>query len=300
MDLSSLELFTEVVRQGSFAAAARERKMDPSSVSRAIAAFEDELGIRLFQRSTRQLTPTEAGQLYFERVTPLLDELRQAQAAAVDISAQPKGVLRVSAAVAFGLHGIVPMLPRFSSDYPLLTVELQLSDSLVDLYAEHIDLAIRTAPMVDSSLVAQPLMDNPSLICASPQYLQRHGQPYAIAELAQHDCLRFLSASESGQWVFMDAQGVKTTQTIQGRLAISNPLALRQCALAGMGLALLSHWLIADDLRNGRLVQVLPQYRVAHSDFEAAAWLVYPSRSYVPLKVRLFIDALKSSLGNAT
>lgn len=299
MDISSLELFTEVVRQGSFAAAARERKMDPSSASRAIAAFEDELGIRLFQRSTRQLAPTEAGQLYFERITPLLEELRQAQAAAMDISAQPKGVLRVSAAVAFGLHGIVPMLPEFSSDYPELTVELQLSDNLVDLYAERIDLAVRLAPMVDSSLVAQPLMTNPGLICASPQYLRHHGQPQAIAELAQHNCLRFLAASESGRWVFMDSQGVQTAQTIEGRLAISNPLALRQCALAGMGLALLSRWLIADDLRSGRLVQVLPQYQVANSDFDAAAWLVYPSRSYVPLKVRVFIDALKSSLGRA-
>ena len=298
MDISSLELFTEVVRQGSFAAAARERRMDPSSVSRAIAAFEDELGTRLFQRSTRQLAPTEAGQLYFERITPLLDELRQAQAAAIDISAQPKGVLRVNSAVAFGMHGIVPMLPQFHSDYPELTVELQLSDNVVDLYAERIDLAVRLAPMVDSSLVAQPLMDNPSIVCASPQYLHRHGTPQAVAELAQYSCLLFLSASESGRWVFMDGQGVQTSQNIGGRLAISNPLALRQCALAGMGLALLSRWLISDDLRHGRLVQVLPQYRAAYSDFDAAAWLVYPSRSYVPLKVRVFIDALKSSLSS--
>lgn len=296
MQLSTLQLFVDVVRRGSLAAVARERNVDPSSVSRAIAALEDSLHIRLFQRSTRQLAPTEAGLLYFERVAPLLEEMHQAGAAAADISTHPKGLLRVSAAVAFGLKGIVPILPRFSQDYPELTVDLQLTDARVDLYAERVDLAVRFGALADSSLVAQPLMQNDFVVCASPAYLAARGHPLQVAELEGHNCLLFSQAGERARWIFKDGQGVAREGQVSGRTIISSPLALQQCALAGMGLALLSRWLIGGDLKAGHLVDVFPQFQVASSSLPSAAWLVYPSRAYVPLKVRVFVDALKRSL----
>jgi DNA-binding transcriptional LysR family regulator len=297
IELSNLQLFVDAVHRGSFAAVARERNVDPSSVSRAIAALEDDLGIRLFQRSTRQLAPTEAGMLYFERIAPMLEEMQQACAAASDMSLQPKGVLRVSASVAFGLKGIVPLLPAFSAAYPDLTLELQLTDALVDLYAERIDVAVRLGAMADSSLVAQSLMQTSFVVCASPDYLARQGHPaHPDALVTGHNCLLFSHKGERTPWIFEDAKRRRSELLPSGRTVISNPLALQQCAVAGMGVALLSRWLVNEDLRAGRLVDVFPDYRVTTSDFNTGVWLVYPSRSYVPLKVRVFVDALKEAL----
>lgn len=296
MELSSLQFFIDVVRHGSFAAVAREHNVDPSAVSRAIASLEEQLGIRLFQRTTRQLKPTEAGMLYFDRMAPLIEEMHQASAAASDLSATPRGILRVNAAVAFGLRGIVPLLPKFSAAYPELTVDLQLTDAIVDLYAERIDLAVRLGALADSSLVAQPLMPFTHVVCASTDYLARHGHPADAAALSNHNCLLASQAGERGRWTFMDEDGVRSEAQVSGRIVITNPLALQQCANAGMGLALLTRWLVREDLAAGRLVDVFPQFRVSDCDFKSGAWLIYPSRAYVPLKVRVFIDALKTGI----
>lgn len=160
------------MRQGSFAAVARDRNLDPSSVSRAIASLEAERGIRLFQRTNRQLSPTEAGTTYFERIEPLVEEMQQAIDVAADVSGQPKGKLRVTASVSFGLKCIVPLLPNFDALYPDLTVDLLLTDSVVDLFAERIDVAVRLGLLADSTLIAQQLMRTYYSVCASPGYLK--------------------------------------------------------------------------------------------------------------------------------
>ncbi|MEO8387985.1 LysR family transcriptional regulator [Polaromonas sp.] len=296
MDISTLELFVEVVRHGSFAAVARDRNIDPSSVSRTISALEDELGVRLFQRTTRQLAPTEAGAVYFSRIEGLIEGVQQAAAEAIDFSTQPKGLLRVTAPVAFGLKSIVPLLPSFTESYPDLVLDIQLTDNIVDLLAGRIDLAIRAGPMLDSTLVAQSLMPIRNVVCASPDYLARHGRPKSPSELAQHNCILFSQASTSARWQFKDASGTVTTATAQGRTFISNVSGLQACAVAGMGLALLSHWLISDDVRDGKLVALFPEHEVTATDFKTGIWLVFPSRTYVSLKVRVFIDVLRMSL----
>jgi DNA-binding transcriptional LysR family regulator len=158
MDISALQLFIEVMKQGSFAAVARDRNLDPSSVSRAIARLEEELGIRLFQRTTRQLSPTEAGTTYFERIEPLVEEMQQAIVVVADISGQPKGKLRATASVSFGYKCIVPLLPRFQAQYPDLTVDLWLTDAMVDLFIDRIDIAVRLGQLADSTLIVQQLM----------------------------------------------------------------------------------------------------------------------------------------------
>jgi DNA-binding transcriptional LysR family regulator len=293
MDISVLQLFVEVFRQGSFAAVARDRNLDPSSVSRAIAGLEEELGIRLFQRTTRQLSPTEAGMTYFERVESLVEELQQATAIATDVSSQPTGKLRVTASVSFGLKCIVPLLPEFTQLYPDLTIDLLLADAIVDLFAERIDVAIRLGHLPDSTLIAQQLMPTHYSVCASPDYLKRSEQLKKPIDLPQHNCLLFPLAGFRSRWIFKDQKGELSEVPVFGRTLISSAIALQHCAIAGMGVALLPNWLIDEDLQAGRLINVFSDYEVTARDFSTAAWLVYPSRTYVPLKVRVFIDFLK-------
>ena len=297
MDLSTLQLFVEVVRQGSFAAVARHRDMEPSSVSRAIAALEKELGIRLFQRTTRQISPTESGAMYYERIVPLLEEMKQAISAATEQSGNPQGSLRVTASVSFGLICIVPLLPEFEAAYPDLNVDLVLTDSVLDLVGERIDVAIRLGVMADSSLIAQRLIPTQYFICASPQYLAQHGTPQRPQELPLHECLRFPLSGFRSRWIFKNSTGEIDEVTVQGRTIISSAIALRDCAIAHMGLALLPHWLIQPDLDTGRLVNVFSDYAITATNFDTAAWFVYPSKRYMPLKVKVFMDFLKQSLG---
>jgi DNA-binding transcriptional LysR family regulator len=298
MDISVLQLFVEVMRQGSFAAVARDRNLDPSSVSRAIASLEEELGIRLFQRTTRQLSPTEAGTIYFERIEPLVEEIRQASDIAADVSGQPKGTLRVTASGSFGLTCIVPLLPRFETLYPELTVDLLLTDTVVDLFAERIDVAIRLGLLADSTLIAQQLMQTHYFVCASPDYLQRSGQLETPTDVQHHSCLLFPLAGFRSRWIFKDRTGELSEISVHGRTVISSAIALQHCVIAGMGLALLPNWLIDQDLRAGTLINVFPDYEVTATDFSTAAWFVYPSRAYIPLKVRVFIEFLKKSISS--
>ncbi len=296
MDVSALDVFVEVMRQGSFAAVARDRDVDPSSISRTIAALEKELGMRLFQRTTRRLSPTEAGMIYFELMEPLLAEMQQAIAIAADISGQPQGTLRVTASVSFGQRCLVPLLPAFRQQYPDLAVDLLLTDAVVDLLAERIDVAVRLGILADSSLIAQRLMPTHYRVCASPHYLQARGRPQHPSDIAQHECLRFPFAGFRSRWIFQDAQGALSEIPVQGSVVISNALALQQCAIAGLGLALLPNWLIDAELQSGDLIDVFPNYQVTATEFHTAAWLVFPSRTYMPLKVKVFLDFLKTAM----
>lgn len=296
MELSVLQIFVDIVKQGSFAAVARERNVDPSSVSRAIAGLEDELGIRLLQRTTRQLSPTEAGMAYFQRIELLVEEMQQAIDVATDMSGQPKGTLRITVGISLGLHRIIPLLPDFRAMYPDITIDLLLIDRNIDLFTEHIDLAIRLGLLADSTLIAQQLIKTNYFVCASPQYLQQKGHPKIPSDIENHHCLLFPLPGFRSKWRFRNIDREDSEVFVRGETIISNGIALQQCAIAGMGLALLPHWLIEDDLRHGRLVNVFPSYTVTAREFSDAVWLVYPSRAYVPLKVRVFIDFLKQRI----
>ena len=296
MDLSVLQTFLSVVRQGSFAAVARERNVDPSSVSRAVASLEKELGIRLFQRTTRQLSLTEAGAVYYERIEPLIDELDGAAATAKEISNQPRGILRITASVSFGLACIVPHLPSFEARYPSLAIDLVLTDSVIDLVNERIDVAIRLGKMVDSTLIAHRLMPTRYFVCASPEYLKQNKHLHQPQELCEHECLCFPLEEFRSRWLFRDRLGKVEKVIVRSRTVISNAIALRDCALSGMGVTLLPDWLIQADLAANKLTNVFPNHTVTATEFETAAWIVYPSKHHLPLKVKVFTEFLRHNL----
>jgi DNA-binding transcriptional LysR family regulator len=293
MEIDQLRLFVEVARRGNFAAVARDRAIDPSSVSRVIAALETELGVRLFQRTTRRVALTEAGDLYLNRVEPLLNDMEHARDEIRAASAGPVGTLRLTASVAFGRQCVVPLLPRFRAQFPRLKLELLLSDTNLDLVGERVDLAVRLGPSFDSSLVGVKLCDTRYRVCASADYLTTCKPLRRPQDLAAHRCLLLTLPEFRTRWLFRNQTGNVTPVAVDGDLIVSNPLAVRDCALAGMGPCLLADWLIDEDVAAGRLVDLFSKYRVTATDFQTSAWLLYPSRTYLPNKVRATIDFLK-------
>jgi DNA-binding transcriptional LysR family regulator len=298
MNLELLQLFSEVVDSGSFAAVARQRLLDPSSVSRMVATLEEELGIRLFQRTTRRLSLTESGAAYLARIQPLLEELQRAADEARQLSARPSGTLRLTASVTFGQLRLLPLLPEFRRRYPDVQLECHLTDTNLDLVSERIDLAIRLAPQVQGDLVVTKLHDTRYRVVASPGYLQLYGRPLSPEQLSEHACLQFLHPDCRSLWQFRRGNETVLSVPVDGAVVISSALALRECALLDMGPALLPDWLVAQALADGRLLDLFPEYDCASSSFNTHAWLLYPSRAYLPAKVRVMIDFLKEHLAS--
>jgi len=298
MNTQDLEALMHVVRSGSFAAAARELGVDPSSVSRSVAALETELGARLFQRSTRRIALTEAGAAFAQRLEPLLQELAHARQAATDSAGEPRGMLRVSVSNSFGLRRIVPLLPAFRRAYPALELDLMLTDALADLVADRVDVAVRSGALRDSSLVATPLLNTSYRVVASPGWVRSCGRRlHSPQDLVDGDCLSFPLPGFRERWSFTRSEGgPKTIVTVKPRVLITSALALHECALAGMGATPLPDWLIDEDVASGRLVDLFPRHQVTFVDAPTAIWFVYPSRSYVPAKVRAFINFVRESI----
>ena len=296
MDTRLIETFLAVAHHGSFAAAARASNIDPSLVSRAVASLEDELGVRLFQRTTRRMTLTEAGEIYRERVAPLVDELGRAGDDARASGAGPGGTLRLSASVAFAHARLLPELAGFRERYPSIALELVLSDERLDLVAARVDLAVRLGATVEEGLVATRLIDTRYRVVASPAWLDRHGPLATPTELGGHEALLFTLPQFRDEWCFRDPDGAATHVAVRGGIAMSNALALHEGVRAGLGPALLADWLVGDDIASGRCVDLFPDHEVAARGFDTAAWLVYPSTRFVPGKVRVAIDFFKRAL----
>ncbi|TQV75831.1 LysR family transcriptional regulator [Denitrobaculum tricleocarpae] len=295
MNLTHLQIFLDVVRLGSFAAVARRQDTDPSSISRQIAAIEAELGVRLFERTTRRLVLTEAGQLTFDRIQAPMEEIGEIRELARDVVAVPQGNLRVSTSVAFGERWLMPRLPAFRGAYPKIRLELILSDETTDLVADKIDLAIRLGARPSGPYVASKLLTTRYHLVASPAYLEKAGWPATPAEIPAHETIAFPFPGFRSQWKFRSARGRVQKIEIEPSLIVSNALALRRAALEGLGVALLSDWTIQADLAAGRLIDLFGGQEVTATDFGTAAWILYPSRSYVPAKTRCLIDYLKSA-----
>ncbi|TLP69267.1 LysR family transcriptional regulator [Parasedimentitalea maritima] len=296
MDLSTLNTLLLVAQQGSLAGAARVLDLDPSSVSRTLATAEAELGLRIFQRSTRRLNLTEEGESYLTRIAPLVQELELANEEARAQRQHPVGPLRISASVAFGQVCMLPLLPQFRAELPGIQLDLHLSDLNVDLVGEGIDIAIRLAPAPNGDLIGTRLKGARYHVCAAPEYLARGPAPNHPSDLAQVDCLRLSLPVYRSCWQFRDLQGAEVEVEVDGSLIISNPLALREAARLGLGPTLLADWLVADDLATGQLVDLFPNWQATATMFETGVWALYPSRSYLPARVRAGLDFFKAHL----
>jgi DNA-binding transcriptional LysR family regulator len=296
MDTEHLKVFVEVVQQGSFAAAARKFDVDPSIITRAIAALEKDLGLRLLERTTRQLLLTSAGKVYHESASKLLQDMQQAADEARDLVDTPAGIVRVTTSVTYGYTVVLPMLPALREAYPALEIDLLLSDEIVDILAEGIDVALRLRQDSDTSLVGTRLARIRYHVCASPEYVNHHGRPRTPAELAAHDCVRCSLRGYRTQWKFRAAAGAVEAVNIRGWLVCSNSLALQRAALDGVGPTLLADWQAGADLAAGKLIDLFPDHEVTPTDFDNAVWLLYTSRAYVPKRVRAFVEFMKQRI----
>lgn len=288
MNVEAIQTFVEAVARGSFAAVARARHIAPSSVSRLVAELETELEVRLFQRTTRRLSLTEAGQSYFDRVAPLLEELDQARDHARDLASVPRGLLRIAVTGTFAQLHLARWLPRFLEQHEDLRVELALDARYTDLISDQIDVAIRLGHVQPTSAVAKKLCAMPRVIVASPKRLDGGSglKPESVGALP---CLLFPHEGYGPRWKFRDRRGNVREVEPRSRVVAADGLVLRSLALQGEGFALLPRWLCVEELAAGSLVDVFPAYDVTATDFDAVVSLLYASRSYLPLKVRVFV-----------
>lgn len=294
IELGVLEILLDVMRQRSFSAVARDRQVDPSVISRTVGMVEEKFGIRLFQRTTRRVTPTEAAKIFLDAVALPLEEIRRATQEATETTAAPRGTLRITASVSFGQRCIVPILPLFLDRHPDISVELILTDTVVDLLTDRIDLAIRLGSLHDSTLVAKRLMQTHYIVCASPEYLRRNKRPATPADLSSHHCLLFSLPGFRSNWKFKSKTGKILDVPVTGRVITSNALALQHYACEGTGVALLPNWIVDAEIKDGRLINLFPGYKATGSSFETGIWCLYPSRHHVPAKVRAFSGFLQS------
>lgn len=288
---AAMTVFVEVARAGSFSAAARRLKLSTTAVSRHVADLERMLGVTLLRRTTRQVSPTEAGARYLPRADAILKEIEQLNAEISTIDSTPRGKLKITAPPAVGSELIAPLAVDFVAAYPEIELEIDLSERLVDLVAEGFDAAIRVGPLASSAMIAYRIVELRYLICASPVYLARCGTPRRPEDIAEHDCINWRVAAGGGTWSFLK-DGARVTVPIRGRLLISNFAAQREAALRGVGLAILPLLSVREDLALGRLVPVLPDHEVHRGELS----LVRPPTPFEPPKLRVFIDFITAAL----
>jgi DNA-binding transcriptional LysR family regulator len=272
-----VEAFNAVVEQGGFARAARVLDMTPSSVSRLVKALEQQLGVRLLHRTTRAMSLTEAGQRFHADSAAAFAQLHGACEQAAQDGAQPRGTLRVSASVAFGRTHVVPHLAAFLARYPQVRLDLLVTDRLVDIVAERVDLAIRIGRLADSTLVSRKLLPNRRILAASPAYLAHHGAPASVDELERHECLVSTANHDGEVWKLHGPGGERAVRP-HGRVRSDNGDAVHQLAVDGMGICFRSAVSLEEDLRAGRLAQVLP----AWTGKESGVYAIAPGRPMRP------------------
>lgn len=291
--LTALTVFRQAVELGSFAAVSRRLGLSSAAVSKNIGELEAHLGVRVFNRTTRRLSLTEAGSLYYEQIARVLDELEEADRSLGSMQQTPRGLLRVTAPTTMTL--LTPLsaaMPKFLARHPEMSVDLRLDERRVNIIEESLDVAIRASDnLEDSSLVARKLMTTPRVVCAAPAYLESFGAPRAPADLRDHSCIQFTFSGHPYEWEFRrDGHSVRIP--IAGRYKVTSSLAVRDALRAGFGLSLIPWIYVREDIETGRLQTVLDEWSAP----ELSVYAVYPSRRYVVAKVRSFVDFLVEEL----
>ena len=288
--LAEYEIFVRALEEGSLSAAARRLDLSPAVASRRLARLEDRLGVRLIERTSRRLAPTEAGRLVYDRAAQLLEGVEDLEAVVSRRTTQARGLLRVSAPTSFGRRRLAPLLQPFLAAQPRLTLELNLTDAFVDLMAEDVDVAVRIGGYEAADPLMHRLAPNRRVLCASPAYLAEHGAPESLEDLRRH---AQLAAENQSTWRLEGPEGLVVFRA-RSRVRTNSSEVARELALAGGGVALRSTWDVGDELRDGRLKVVLPQYA---GSADVAIFALTAGRARAETRVRAFIDFLTGLYG---
>lgn len=294
--LDTLRIYVITARKGSLSAAARSLSLSPATISRRISALEEELGVQLVDRTSRNLKVTEAGRAFLGRAEAVLELMGEAEEAARNSKLLPEGRLRVHSRTQIGLRVIAPLLPRFAQRYPDIQVEIELSEHPVNLVEQDFDVDIRTGVSSDSSFVIKRLLSSDEVLVASPSFVKAHPRIRHPNDLPQVRCLTYRREREATTWKYIDEQGQQQELVIQGVLSSNNGELLRLAAMGGMGIALLSEPTVRSCIRDGSLVRLLPDYRFAVREFSNGIYAVFRKSGTLPLKVRTFIDFIADAL----
>ncbi|WP_316181823.1 MULTISPECIES: LysR family transcriptional regulator [unclassified Bradyrhizobium] len=291
-DFEAMAIFAKVVELRSFAGAAQELSLSKASVSKAVSRLEERLGTRLFNRTSRRLALTDAGQRLSERAAQLLTDGEAAETEALAQSLTPRGLVRFAVPMTFGVKKIAPLLPVFLEQYPEVSIDLHMSDATVDLIGEGFDLALRIARLPDSSLVARRLCAMPRYTVAAPSYLKRHGRPTHPMHLAEHKCFGYAYLSTAGVWHYTNAAGEQASVRPAGQLRVNNGEAVLPAVIAGLGIADLPDFIVADAIASGEVEVILKGW----SQPEGAMHLVMPPGGPRPARVEVLAEFLVKEL----
>ena len=291
--LRAYEVFVTVVSRGSFTRAADSLETSPANVTRYVNELEAHLGTRLLNRTSRKLSLTEGGETLYARCKSILDEVAETEGLVSSASVEPRGRLRINAPVSFGILQLAPLWPEFMRKYPRVELDVTLIDRVVDIVDEGYDLAIRISGAGSTNHAARKLAPSRNILCASPAYLARWGYPAAPADLIEHRCIGYSYAATGDEWQLIDSESKAHTVKVNCHMHTNNGDTARAAALAGQGVIWQPTFLVGNDLRVGKLVQVLPEYRLPDIDVLA----LYPSRRHLSAKTRAVIDFLVDAFG---
>ncbi|CAA0121403.1 HTH-type transcriptional regulator DmlR [Halioglobus japonicus] len=290
--LTDVAVYVRVVEEGSFTRAAEHLGISRSVISKYVTRLEDRLGARLLNRTTRRLSLTEAGRIFYERSRRSLQDIEEAEAEISQLQQHPRGILRINSPMSFGILHLAPLLPGFQAEYPDISIDMNLDDRKIDIVDEGYDVSIRISEMPDSSLVARRLASCRHAIVASPSYLETHGTPRTPEDLLDHNVLSFSYQSSVNDWHFLSPKNQPISVAVNSTVRINNSLAIREALLGGMGIARIPTFVIGQDLQRGSLLAVLEDYKI----LEVSIYLVYPQRRHLSPKVRAFVDYMASRI----
>lgn len=293
--LGNMRTLVQVADAGSFSEAARQAGVAASSISRQIRDLENDLGVRLFNRTTRNVSLTEAGELYYERVARITHEVDEARLAVADLGS-PSGVLRLAVPSGIGRELVISTIPAFLARYPGIRVAMSMTDELIDLIVHRIDVAIRVGPLNDSSLRARKIVESQRIVCASPRYLEREGTPQTPQDLQHHACITWRSHPGANVWKFRTEDGLREVRA-SGNFFAKNADAITAAAVAGLGCCLLPDWNMAQELRQKQLKRVLKRFAAVPAS--SPVWAVHTHQRHVPPKIRAFVDFLVERFAKA-
>ncbi|WP_342755477.1 LysR family transcriptional regulator [Pantoea sp. MBD-2R] len=289
MNLNDVQLFLIITETLSLSQAAKRLDISPMAVSRRLAGLEGELGIRLIQRTTRSVSLTPEGAEFIPYAKTLVEAAESAKASFSPDAKGASGLLRITAPSGFGRRQILPLIPLLLAGNPALKIDLQLNEEVVDIVGRGIDVAIRIAKLKDSNLIARKIVDNPRILCASPDYIKQVGVPDTLNDLTHHNCLRLTSVL---QWTF-EQEGQSTSISVDGRFSSGNVESVRELCMQGIGLAQLTLWDVKKEIEEGTLIEVKLQDARPQ---DLSVWALFPTTRHLPQRVTVFIEALKASL----